>query len=110
MKSQGLDAKTIEQESKRFLGRMGTSSEVNGSGFCPAFKDSNTGDVHPSRFADGTLATLHVLDGLPNHLVLERNNNGHVTKTVDWLITGFIKDNQFYTRMEVSNMIQQGNT
>lgn len=46
--------------------------------FPPAFLETETGVVYASCYADGRRAPFHLLDGLPNELVLERDPTGRV--------------------------------
>ena len=43
---------------------------VNDSGFAPAYYDSATETVYLSRYSDGSVAPIHVLDGIPRDLFL----------------------------------------
>jgi hypothetical protein len=99
---------TLRVESERFHGSGATSQESRGFGFSPAFLDSASGRVHPSRFADGSLAPIHVLDGLPNELIANRNAHGGVIAVWDFVISGFIRGHQFYTREEVARLWLEG--
>lgn len=71
-------------------------------GFVPGFRHSATGDLAISRFADGSAAPLHVLDGLPEDWIAERDVHGHVTHTCAGLVSGFIRQGRFYTRDEAA--------
>jgi hypothetical protein len=71
-------------------------------GFVPGFRDGATGDLAISRFADGSAAPLHVLDGLPEDWIAERDLDGHVTHTCPGLVSGFIRKGRFYTRDEAA--------
>ena len=59
--------------------------------FSPAFLDFTTMTIYMSRFADGRLAPLHLLDGLPAEAVAKGT-----------LIAGFERDGFFYTRRAVA--------
>src|SRR6185369_10643044 len=69
---------TLERENVEFLGTGGRSEENRGLGFHPAFMDEDTSTVYPACFADGRPAPFHLLDGLPDELVLARNAQGRV--------------------------------
>ncbi len=71
-------------------------------GFVPAYLNTATGEQVSARFADGSLAPIHVLDGLPEAWVSARDSEGHVTRTCSGLISGFIRNGRFYTREEAS--------
>ncbi|NCC29711.1 MAG: hypothetical protein EOM22_16610 [Gammaproteobacteria bacterium] len=81
--------------------RTGGVSRNNGSfGFRPGYLDGASGEAVLSRFADGTPAPVHLLDGLPDSWVLHRDHDGHVTATRPGIVSGFIRDGRFYTREE----------
>ena len=84
----------------------GGVSENNGTlGFQPAFIDRDTQTVHLSRFSDGRPAPCHVLDGLPAELVLARSAQGRVLRVKGSVISGFVRDERFYTREEAAAML-----
>ncbi len=72
------------------------------SGFLPAFKDSVTGEVYLSRFRDHSTAPIHLLDGLPDHWVTERDEDGRVTRVRGSIMAGFVRDGRFYSRDEAA--------
>lgn len=59
--------------------------------FRPAFLDYTTCTVYMSRFSDGRLAPIHLLDGVPHHVVAKGT-----------LISGFERGGFFYTRRMVA--------
>jgi hypothetical protein len=60
----------LEDENRRYQGTGGISQENHPYGFLPAFLDASTGSVYLSRFPDGRRALIHLLDSLPEKLVL----------------------------------------
>lgn len=76
----------------------GRSQENASLGFRPAFYDFATQRIYPSRFADGRLAPFHLLDGLPDEVIVDRAPNGRVVAAKATLISGFVRDGFFYTR------------
>jgi hypothetical protein len=76
----------------------GTSGGNAGLGFRPAFLDSATFIVYPSRFASGRPASFHLLDGLPDEVVADRSPSGRVVRAKATLISGFERGGFFYTR------------
>jgi hypothetical protein len=78
------------------------SAENRGHGFIPVFLDLERGDIHPSCYANGELAPIHILDGLPKYLILAYDTSGKVTKTKDCVIAGFLRDGKFYSREEAA--------
>lgn len=95
---------SLAAQSSRY--RTGGLSEKNGNlGFQPGFIDRETEAVHLSRFRDGRLAPCHLLDGLPAELVVARNDEGRVTCVKASLVSGFMRDDRFYTRDEAAAML-----
>ena len=82
----------LELENVRFAGTGGVSRENRRHGFRPAFMDLETAAVHLARFADGRPAPFHLLDGLPEELVLSRDAAGRVAEIRSSVISGFEQD------------------
>jgi hypothetical protein len=97
---------TLARENVVYLGSGGRSVENHGSGFCPAFLDADTGVVYLSRFSDGRLAPLHLLDGLPEVVVLKRSATGRVSEVKASIVSGFSRGGRFYTRDEAVSAMQ----
>ncbi len=98
--------RSLEAQNRRLWGRGGRSQENRALGFRPAFRDGETGCVYLSRFADGRPAPMHVLDGLPPHLVLRRGGDGRVRSVKGSIVCGFVLAGRFYTREEAANVVQ----
>jgi len=92
-------------ENSRYCGTGGVSSGNRGAGFRPAFMDAGTRAVYLSRFADGRIAPFHILDGLPDDLVLARRTGGRVAAAKPSLVSGFERAGVFYTRDEAAALI-----
>ena len=88
------------RENVHYVGTSGRSAAARHGRFSPAFLDQETGRVLPSRFADGRLAAVHVLNGLPPELVVERSPGGRVRQVKPGVVPGFLRDGCFYTREE----------
>lgn len=97
---QPLTGGILLRENHRFGGTTGVSIGNRSYGFKPAFMDRVTGQIYLSRFGDGRPAPVHVLDGLPKELVIQRSASGRVIKVRGSVIAGFVKDGQFLTREE----------
>jgi len=95
---EALDRASLRRESDKYRGTSGVSEECRGSGFSPAFYDRETGEIHLSRYADGTPAPFHMLDGLPDAVVTKRLADGTVECVKQSLQSGFVKSGVFYTR------------
>ena len=93
---------SLRDENVLFEHSRGLSLNNARDGFVPGFRDGTTGELAISRFADGSPAPLHVLDGLPEHWVSIRDDAGHVLATRPGLVSGFIRDGRFYTREEAA--------
>lgn len=83
----------------------GVSSVCRPHGFVPGFRDEDTGCVYRARYRDGSPASMHVLDGLPGEVVLERDAGGHVTAVKSSLVAGFLLRGRFYSREEAAALI-----
>ncbi|WP_332671585.1 hypothetical protein [Aromatoleum sp.] len=90
----------LRRENRIFEGTGGRSEENRGSGFEPAFLDNETHRIYRSRFADGRPAPCHLLDGLPDEVVVARDGRGRVAATKGSLVSGFLRCGEFYTRDE----------
>jgi hypothetical protein len=95
----------IEAENRAFCGTGGISQNNATRGFVPAFCDRTTGQVYRSCFANGCPAPIHVLDGMPDELVLARNAQGRAVALHPCVIAGFIRDQCFYTREQAANLL-----
>ncbi|MEW5755978.1 MAG: hypothetical protein AB1810_06700 [Pseudomonadota bacterium] len=95
----------IHQQGLKYQGTGGCSQVSSPLGFQPAFLDTATRTIYLSRFADGRLAHLHILDGLPEELVVERAEDGRVLTIKPSLVSGFAKDGRFYTRDECASLL-----
>lgn len=100
--SRWLTPRGLRQQNRVFRGSGGRSQENRSSGFVPAFSDTSTGDVYLSRFADGRLAPMHLLDGLPAAVVIERSVSGRVMSVKETLQAGFVRAGKFYTREQAA--------
>jgi len=96
--SASMNRQMLRLENAAFQGTGGRSQENAGLGFRPAFLDRDTSQVYASRFANGMLAPLHLLDGLPEEVVLKRAPGGQVQVVKPSIVSGFTLDGEFYTR------------
>jgi hypothetical protein len=100
-----MNTSRLELENVRYAGTGGVSRENRRYGFRPAFMDLETAAVYPARFADGRPAPFHLLDGLPEHLVLARDAAGRVAELRPSVISGFEQQGRFYTRDEAAQAL-----
>ena len=103
---QSMTIKTLTDQNRIFAGSKGISRENRSLGFIPGFLDRETGRVYVSRKADGSPASIHLLDGLPEDLVLARTLSGQVAAIKGTVIAGFILDGQFYTRDQAARILE----
>ncbi len=73
-------------------------------GFLPAFRDLETDEVHLSVNEHGKLASVHLLENLPDHWVIERDEAGRITELKEGIIAGFMRHERFYTRAELARL------
>lgn len=97
----------LKRENAIHAGTGGRSQENSGLRFRPAFFDFATQKIYPSRFADGRLAPFHLLDGLPEEVVIDRAPNGRIVAAKATLISGFVRDGFFYTRTAASRAARE---
>jgi hypothetical protein len=93
-----LNDAALRHENAVHGGTGGCSQRNAGLGFRPAFFDFATHAIHLSRFANGTLAPCHLLDGLPAEAVATRDAKGRVIAAKATLVSGFERNGFFYTR------------
>jgi hypothetical protein len=96
---------TLALESANYRDTRGASENNHGADFQPAFIDRQSGTVHLSRFPDGRRAPCHLLDGLPDELVMARDERGRVTCVRDSVVCGFVHGGCFYPRDEAVAML-----
>lgn len=95
-----LTNKQLVKENIHYQGSSGVSQQNQGKGFLPAFCDAETGRVELSRYANGKLAPLHLIEGLPGEWVEKRDSSGCVVAIKTSVVSGFLKSGCFYTREE----------
>lgn len=101
---QALTNSTLKQDNETYAGTAGVSAANRAQGFLPAFRDNATGQVYLSRFADGGIAPVHLLDGLPSEVVIKRTPIGTVKAVKASVIAGFVRAARFYTRGELAEI------
>jgi len=103
--AQSFTVKALQRQNLAFAGTAGVSQKNRRRGFRPGFFDRATGSVYLSCHPDGRLAPVHILDGLPDKLVIERTSSGQVAAIKGTVIAGFVMDGQFYTREQAAHML-----
>ncbi len=74
-----------------------SNDKQNVSVFTPAYYDTQTDTVYISRYSDGSVAPVHVLDLIPDELLNDNEHKGELSKKV---IVGFVFNDRFYTRAQ----------
>ncbi|RPI46245.1 MAG: hypothetical protein EHM59_07975 [Betaproteobacteria bacterium] len=102
-----LSKRYLELEQAANRGTGGVSSGNRHLGFVPAFMDTHSGKVYACTFADGRPATFHLLEGLPDELVVARDRYGRPSHVVGTVIAGFALDGRFYTREQAAAQVSR---
>ncbi len=97
-----LTNQLLDQQNVTFKNTGGVSEENSSEGFCPAFFDAQQQRAEVARFANGTQAPFHLLEGVPEDWVTQRDSCGKVIAVKASIITGFIRNGIFYTREQAS--------
>ena len=97
----------LQEESQAFSGTPGVSRENRAHGFIPAFYDMDTGRVEISRYRNGQPAPMHLMHGLPDCWVVERDASFLPTAILQSIIAGFVRDGCFYTRAEAMDAVME---
>jgi len=92
----------LRAENQAFAGTGGVSENNRCECFAPAFQDTTTGRVEVARQQNGDPAPMHLLFGLPDDWVSERNEVGEIVAVQDSVVSGFVRDGVFYTREEAA--------
>jgi hypothetical protein len=100
-----MTSECLRGENRAYGGTAGVSQGNRTAGFIPAFCDTATGRVEPSRLADGSLAPLHLLCGLPREWVLDWGEAGQVLAVKTTVIAGFLRAGSFYTREQAAQAL-----
>ncbi len=102
-----LSSRYLQLETAAHRGTGGVSTENRELGFQPAFQDTATGSIYRSTFADGRPAPFHILDGLPESLVLARDRHGRISRVVGSIVAGFLREGAFHTRTQAAALVRE---
>lgn len=102
---QAMTTSELGRENRIYGGTGGVSQENRSFGFRPAFRDADTGVVYASCFANGQPAPFHLLDGLPDEIVLTRHATGRVAAVKESITSGFVCEGRFYTREQAAERV-----
>lgn len=100
-----LTPETLHLENEYFCHTGGVSHNNRQMGFQSAFLDQATGSIYVSRDTNGKPASVHILNGLPDELVLQRDLNGRPIAIKETVIAGFIHAENFYTREQAAQVL-----
>jgi hypothetical protein len=95
----------LERENQAFCGTPGVSNENRCHGFRPAFHDTETGRVEISCFLNGQPAPMHMIEGLPESWIVERDAASNATAIKQSVIAGFVREGCFYTRSQAADTV-----
>jgi hypothetical protein len=93
---------TLRNENRIYARTAGVSQRNRAADWHPGYLNRRTGETARSRYADGRPAPVHVLDGLPEAWVRERDAMGRVIAAHAEIVSGFIRNGQFYTREQAA--------
>lgn len=95
----------LREENEEFGGTGGVSPVNRKHGFLPAFLDTDTGVIYPSRFADGHPAPVHLYVGLPSVLFTDLDAGDKPKALKSSVVSGFVRGQCFYTRDEAAQVL-----
>ncbi len=95
----------LRHDNLAFAGTAGVSPVSRQARFEPAFRDEETGLVALSRYASGAPAPMHLMDGLPEDWVTDRDARGCPCALKPSIVAGFVRDGEFYTREQAASQI-----
>ena len=100
-----LNHQVLAQENQIYAGTGGISQGNRSHDFVPGYLDTESGETAVSCFADGQPAPIHLLEGLPETWILERNVDGEVLQIKKGVIAGFIRNERFYSRNQAARAL-----
>ena len=101
-----LSGAELASENRRFAQSGGVSENNRNAGFVPAYRDDNSGIIALSKSADGQIAAVHLLDGLPDEWIATRDEIGKAASLINGIVSGFYRDGRFFTREEAAAELQ----
>ena len=103
--NKSMTCERLREDNQTFDGTGGVSASNCAEGFIPAFCDTETGQVIPSRNADGSQAPIHLLAGLPMEWAVELGNGNVVLAVKETIIAGFLRAGVFFTRDQAAQAV-----
>lgn len=86
----------IREENLRYKETRGVSYGNRRAGFLPTFRDKLAECIYLSRFANGQLAPIHGLDGVPKHLYKRDMKTDYPVESKQRVISGFVRGGRFF--------------
>ncbi len=100
--SRPVSKQTIHKQNLAFAGTNGVSENNRRAAFLPAFRDEETGRVELARFANGQVAPVHLIVGLPAEWAAARGKDGAILAIKGSITAGFVRDAKFFTREQAA--------
>ena len=110
MLRRGLCQCELDAQNGEFAGTAGVSQHNRAAGFVPAYCNHADGQVLASRFADGSPAPIHVLEGVPDHWVEHRDSDSGLVRLKPTIEAGFLRDGRFFSRAAAKAAVEQAQT
>ena len=95
----------VEQQGTYYRFNGAVFSDVS-FGFMPAFKNLHSDQVHLSTSTDGQPSIMHILDGLPDAWIDEKDEQGRALTLKSEIIAGFMRNAEFYTLSEIIQSVR----
>jgi hypothetical protein len=102
--NRAMTEERLTQETQMHRGTGGISAENRSLGFRPAFMDRETSAVYASCFSDGRPSPFHLIEGLPDELVVARDAVGRAAALKYSVIAGFVRGGRFYSREDAGRL------
>lgn len=100
-----VDQQSLKLANRCFAGTGGVSCNNRSAGFVPAYLNTSSGVAVSSCFANGEPAPIHMLEGLPQEWVAERDSQGFALRAIAEVVAGFLRDGRFYSREEAADLL-----
>ena len=105
-KSSLVSYSRLANENQEFSGTGGISQNNYEYGFIPAFRNENTQEVSLSRLANGHIAPIHTLEGIPREWFLSSGNASNQMILKEHVTSGFVRQGQYYTRKQAAKAVK----
>ncbi len=105
-----MDTENLIEENDLYRDTPAVSCNNRQLGFRPAFLDGDTGQVYLSCFSNGRPAPIHLLDGLPDHLVERRSAQGRILRAKACVVSGFSRHGKFHSRDQMIRLMPSAAT